>query len=111
MLKKEYIVKEQPSRLPVHPGIVLKEDVLPCLRLSISTAAKELGITRQALHRILNGTHSITPAMALRLGRFCNNNPMFWLKMQQYHDLKKAEIRLAEEIQKIPVHGALPLQV
>jgi addiction module HigA family antidote len=104
MIKKENMMRERPSRLPTHPGFILKEDVLPSLGLSISAAARELGVTRQTLHRILNGTHSITPSMALRLGRFCGTNPMLWLRMQQAYDLKMAELELGDEIAKIPVH-------
>lgn len=107
MIKKEYLVKEHPARLPTHPGVILREDVLPNLGLSISAAAKELGITRQTLHRILNGSHSISPSMALRLGHFCDNSPMMWLRMQQAYDLRKAELELEEEIKKIPVHHAV----
>ncbi len=104
MSKKEYLVHERPSRLPVHPGSILREDVLPSLGLSITEAARELGISRQMLHRILKGTHPITPSMALRLGRFCDSNPMLWLRMQQAYDLKKAELELRDELNKIPVH-------
>lgn len=107
MMKKEYVVRERPQRIPTHPGVILREDVLPNLGLSITTASKELGISRQMLHRILKGTHPITPSMALRLGRFCDNDPAMWLRMQQAYDLKKAEIELKEELKKIPVHASL----
>jgi len=107
MIKKEYLVRTHPQRIPTHPGSILKEDVLPYLGLSITKAAKELGISRQTLHRILNGSHSITPAMALRLGRFCDNDPSMWLRMQQTYDLKRAEIELRDELKKIPVHASL----
>ena len=75
--------------------------------MSVTTAAKELGISRQMLHRILNGSHPITPAMALRFGRFCGNDPAIWLRMQQAYDLKIVEIELRDEIAKIPVHASL----
>lgn len=107
MIKKEYIVRGRPQRIPTHPGVILREDVLPNLGLSITTASKELGISRQMLHRILKGSHPITPSMALRLGRFCDNDPAMWLRMQQAYDLKKAEIELKDELKKIPVHTAL----
>src|SRR5260221_10113391 len=107
MMKKEYIVRERPRRIPTHPGLILKEDVLLHLGLSVTTAAKELGISRQMLHRILNGSHPITPAMALRLGRFCGNDPAMWLRMQQAYDLRNAEIALRDEIKKIPVHTSV----
>lgn len=105
MSKKEYFITERPKRIPTHPGVILKNDVLPSLGLSITLAAKELGISRQTLHRILNGSHPITPAMALRLGRFCNTDPGMWLRMQQAYDLKNAEIELNEELKKIPIHS------
>lgn len=107
MMKNEYLVRKEPQRIPTHPGLILKEDVLPHLELSVTTAAKELGISRQMLHRILNGSHPITPTMALRIGRFCGNSPVMWLRMQQAYDLKMAEIDLGEEIKKIPVHTSM----
>lgn len=91
---------------PTHPGEILREDVLPHLQLSVSEAARQLRISRQTLHRILAGTAAITPAMAVRLGRFCGNGPGLWLRMQQAHDLWHAERQLHREIEKIPVRGA-----
>ncbi len=57
--------------------------MLPALELSVSEAARQLGVSRQTLHRIMAGSHSVTPEMALRLGRFCGNGPGLWLRMQQ----------------------------
>lgn len=105
MMKKEYVVRERPQRIPTHPGIIFGEDVLPALGISITTAAKELGISRQTLHRILKGSHPITPAMALRLGRFSDSDPALWLRMQQAYDLKVVEVELKDELKKIPIHS------
>ena len=44
--------------------------------------------------------------MAVRLGRFCDNDPALWLRMQQAYDLRKAMIELGDEIKKIPIHTA-----
>jgi addiction module HigA family antidote len=104
METNEYLVMERPRRILTYPGLILKEDVLPNLGLSITTAAKELGVSRQTLHRILKGTHPITPSMALRLGRFCDSDPALWLRLQQAFDLKKAEVELEDELKKIPLH-------
>ena len=52
---------------PPHPGGTLREDVLPALGLSITEAAKQLGVTRAALSRVLNEHAAISPEMALRL--------------------------------------------
>src|SRR3989304_2808956 len=86
-MKKEYVLTEEPGMKPVHPGEILREDVLPTLGINISEAARQLGVSRQTLHRILAETHSITPEMALRLGKFCGNGPGLWLRMQQRYDL------------------------
>ena len=94
--------RQRPSRCPTHPGELLREDVFPALDISISEAARQLGVSRQTLHRIMAGSHGVTPDMALRLGKFCGNGPRLWLGMQQAHDLWRAERRLSDEVQRIP---------
>ena len=91
-----------PTRAPTHPGAILREDVLPALRLTVSAAARHLQISRQTLHRILAEDAGVTPDMALRLGKLCGNEPGFWLAMQQAYDLWGAEQGLAETIAAIP---------
>ena len=105
-MKQEYEA-QRPQRSPIHPGEILKEDVLPALGLSVSAAARQLRISRQTLHRILRGTHAITPEMAVRLGKFCANGPGLWLRMQQSYDLWKAKEKLADELRHIPAHDSL----
>ena len=93
---------ERPSgRAPIHPGEVVREDVLPALGLSVSEAARRLGVSRQQLHRVLACTHPVTTEMALRIGKIAGNGPRLWLKMQQNHDLWHAEQRLKVELAKI----------
>jgi addiction module HigA family antidote len=94
------------KRAPTHPGEILREDVLPALGMPVQTAARHLGVTRQTLHRILAGTAPVTPAMALRLGKFCGNGPALWLAMQGAYDLWAAERELGVEIAKIPTQRA-----
>ena len=102
----EYVVRRTPKRPPIHPGEILREDVLPALGISVSEAARELRISRQMLHNVLNGRASVTPEMALRIGKFCGNGPALWLRMQQARDLWEAERRLAREISRIPTRSA-----
>jgi len=102
----EELIAERPSRCPVHPGTVLRDRVLPSLRLTVKGAAAELRISRQTLHRILAGEVSITPHMAVRLGKFCGNGPGLWLRMQQAHDLWNAERTLEAELEQIPSHAS-----
>ncbi len=90
------------KRAPTHPGAILRENVLPHLKLSVSEAARQLRVSRQTLHRILVGTAAVTPAMAVRLGKFCGNGPGLWLRMQQAYDLWHAERRLRDEVERIP---------
>jgi addiction module HigA family antidote len=94
------------ARRPTHPGAILREDVLPTLGISVSEAARQLGVTRQTLHRIMAEKVSITPEMAVRLGRFCGNGAGLWLRMQQACDLWRAERELGSELKRIPVHRA-----
>ena len=102
----EYAAKQPPKMEPVHPGAILREDVLPALHLTVSEAARQLGVSRQMLHSILGERSTISPEMAVRLGRFCGNGGGFWLRMQTAHDLWHAERNLRDEIRKIPEHVA-----
>ena len=102
----EYMVTKESRMSPVHPGEMLRDEVLPALKLSVSEAARQLGVSRQTLHRIMAGTHSITPEMAVRIGKFCGNGPGLWLRIQQRYDLWHVEQRLRNEIDKIPTHAA-----
>ncbi len=89
------------KRAPIHPGELLREDVLPSLGISISEAARRMGVSPELLHRILTGASPITPKMALRIGRFVGNGPDLWLKMQQNYDLWQAEQEMREELSRI----------
>src|SRR5262249_21407350 len=97
----EYAVQRPVKRPPIHPGEIVREDVLPALGLSVSEAARRLGISRQQLHRVLACTHPITTEMALRLGRLAGNGPGLWLRMQQAYDLWHVEHRLQEDLASI----------
>ena len=99
-------IRRNPNRQPTHPGELLRDEVLPALRVSISEAARELGVARQTLHRILAETHPITPDMAVRLGKFCGNGAQLWLTMQADYDLWEAAKRLTREVAKIPTRTA-----
>jgi antitoxin HigA-1 len=98
---EEYLARRPLKRPPVHPGEILREDVLKSLDLSVSEAARRLGVSRQQLHRILACTHPVTIEMALRIGKFAGNGPGLWLRMQQAYDLWYAENNMAEELSKI----------
>jgi addiction module HigA family antidote len=90
------------ARRPTHPGAILRNTVLPALKMSVIEAARDLGISRQMLHKILAEDAPITPEMAVRIGKFCGNGPELWLGMQQAVDLWDARQKLAAEVAKIP---------
>ncbi len=93
-------------RIPTHPGAILREDVLPAMKMPVAQAAKALRISRQMLYKILAEKAPITPEMAVRIGKFCGNGPDLWLAMQVQHDLAKAQVALAEEVKRIPTRAA-----
>lgn len=84
------------TRLPTHPGAVLREDVLPHLGLSVSAFARSLGISRQTLHAVLAERSGVSAEMALRLGALLGNGAQLWLDMQTKHDLWLAETKLRD---------------
>ena len=76
---------------PPHPGAVLRGRVLTPLGIPATRAARDLGVTRQALHRLLAGEAGVTPAMAARLGHFTGTGGAWWLGLQRDRDLATAE--------------------
>lgn len=79
---------------PPHPGETLREDVLPALGLSVTDAAAQLGVTRAALSRVVNGRAAISPEMALRLegwlGVENGGRADLWISQQAAYDLWQA---------------------
>ena len=66
---------------PMHPGELLREEVLPALNREKSEIADLLGVSRQTLYDILKERQQVTPDMALRLGKLCGNGPDLWLNL------------------------------
>ena len=76
---------------PVHPGEIIKEDILPSVGLSVTAAAKALGVSRQMLHDILAERKPLSAIMCLKLSRLFGGSPEVWMRLQAAYDLKKAE--------------------
>src|SRR6266576_2874585 len=76
---------------PVHPGEIIKEDILPSVGLSVVAAAKALGVSRQMLHDILAERKPLSAVMCLKVARLFGSTPEFWMRLQAAYDLKKAE--------------------
>jgi addiction module HigA family antidote len=79
---------------PPHPGEVIRELCLEPLGLSVTEAAKGLGVSRKTLSAILNGRAGISPEMALRLSIAFDTTPESWLNQQTQYDLWQARKEL-----------------
>jgi addiction module HigA family antidote len=75
---------------PVHPGEVIREDCINALGLSVTAAAKGLGVSRQSLSELLNGRAGVSAEMAIRLEKAGWSTAAAWLRMQAQYDLWKA---------------------
>lgn len=86
---------------PMHPGELLREDVLPAAGKSKTEIARLLGMSRQHLYDILDERQPVTPATALRLGKLFGNGPDLWLNLQKKYDLHKAQQAIGREVEDI----------
>jgi addiction module HigA family antidote len=76
---------------PPHPGESIRADCLEPLGLTVTKAAKALGVSRQALNNIINGQAGISPEMAIRLDKAFGGGAETWLRLQASYDLAQAE--------------------
>jgi addiction module HigA family antidote len=81
---------------PPHPGEIVRDQCLEPLGLSVTAAAKGLGVTRKALSELLNGHSGISPEMALRLEKAFGSTAETWLRMQVAFDLWQAQQRTTD---------------
>ena len=79
-----------PMKNPPHPGKAVRVACLEPLGLSVTQAAKALGITRQSLSNLINCKTGISPQMAIRLSKAFGSTPDTWIKMQAAYDLAQA---------------------
>jgi len=100
-MRAEYTVQRPLRRPPIHLGEVVRADVLPALGLSVSEAARRLGVSLQQWQRMFTCTHPITAEMALRIGRLAGHGSGLWRRLQQAHDVWHTEQRLKEELAQI----------
>ena len=82
-----------PMKNPPHPGLSVRVDCLEPLRLSVTEAAKVLGVSRAALSRLINGKAGVSPEMAIRLSKAFGSTPESWIRMQAAYDLAQAQAR------------------
>ena len=83
-------MKKRNALPPVHPGEIIREDILPQCGLSVTAVAKALGVSRQMLHDILAERKPLSAVMCLKVSRLFGSTPEFWIRLQAEYDLKKA---------------------
>ena len=96
--KKEKTMK----RKPTHPGNVFLEDVLKPLNLSITEAARMLGISRKALSEFVHEKVSMSPEMAIRISRATGTSVESWMNMQQKLTIWEAEQHIVNNVIMFP---------
>lgn len=85
---------------PIHPGEILREDVLAPMDLSANALARELRVPVTRISEILHGRRAITADTALRLARYLGTTAQYWLNLQASYDLKIAEQELGRQIER-----------
>ena len=93
------------ERIPTHPGEVLLEDVIKPLGLTITEAAKKLGVTRKTLSELVNQKSSLSPRMAVRIAEATGTTPESWMNMQLKRDLWQAMKRRPKNVRPFPKAG------
>ncbi len=90
---------------PPHPGETLRDDVLPALGLTVTDMAQQLGVTRPALSRVLNGKAAVSTEMALRLEKWLGvdrgGSAAAWLAQQAAYDLWQARSNPSESLARV----------
>jgi len=85
---------------PVHPGEILTEEFMKPLGLSQNRLANDIGVPPRRINEIVQGKRRVTADTALRLARYFNMSPQFWLGIQMDYDLDVEEDRLSLRIEQ-----------
>jgi addiction module HigA family antidote len=89
-----------PMKSPVHPGELVRHDCLEPLGLTVTSAAKALGLSRQALNNVVNGKAGISAEMAVRLAQAFGSTAEAWLALQMSYDLAQVRRRGAVKVRR-----------
>jgi antitoxin HigA-1 len=95
------------NRSPTSPGEMLREEFLEPMGLTQRQLADAIGVSYQRVNELINGKRGITTSTALRLAKYFNTSPDFWLNMQRATDIYQVlnqEAQQIEAIQPITIH-------
>jgi len=96
----EFVVRNQ-TRAPTHPGELMREIIEEHVHLSVTDAARRMGVSRQALHAVLRGRSAVSADMALRFAQLTGGRAELFLRMQENRDLWAARQRLGVRLARI----------
>ena len=85
---------------PIHPGEVLLEEFIKPMGLSQNRLAIDIGVDARRINEIVLGKRAITADTALRLSRFFDNSPQFWMGLQSQYDLDVAQDQLGKRLER-----------
>ena len=85
----------------IHPGEILNEEFLKPMGITVYRLSRETGLSQTRLSQIIKGNRSITAETALKLGKFFNTPPEFWMNLQSLFDIEEAREHYKEEIKSI----------
>ena len=89
------------SRTPIHPGTILGEE-LDEIGISAAELARQLKIPTNRITQIIAGRRNVTADTALRLGKWFGTSAVFWLNLQKSYELRRAQKKIGNELNKIP---------
>jgi addiction module HigA family antidote len=93
---------------PPHPGLIIRDDILPALGLRVTEAARQLGVSRVSLSRVINGKAAISPEMAIRLEHWLGiengGDATAWLSQQLAYDLWQTRRSIKSKVRHIKLH-------
>jgi len=94
------VPKSQKLLPPIHPGEILRADFMEPLQLSMNRLALDLRVPVTRIAEIVHGRRGVTPDTALRLARYFNTSPGFWMNLQSSYDLEVAQDKLSRVIER-----------
>lgn len=92
----------------IHPGEVLQEEFLLPMNITVYRLAKETGLSQTRIGQIIRGERAMTAETAVKIGRFLNTGPEFWMNLQSLYDIEEASIKHGRDIESIQPYQMPP---
>jgi len=102
-MKKILKSLRNPNRRPTHPGVILREDILPELGITQAVFANHLGVSRLSVSEILHEKRGVSAEMAVRIAKVIGGSPESWLRMQAAVDLWEVEQKFKNNPAVVPM--------